>query len=665
MMTFGKFTYPFRYSPAPEVKEAASRVMAHIDASPRLREIFSEGKMLGVLTVAVDNTVSGKAPAFRQSDNSNDTWPDGQGSKLAGRQEQHHDCVDRELPYRLTDDELPHKLPDGNLLQHDDALPRKLPDGNLMHRLTAEGESHRLPDAGLLHKLPDGTAYLVAFSGNVGGANLIDGFVPPVFDLLDPEGHFKAEEKRITEINREISLLSERRISPDAYHGNGVTVAGNSIINDDAAAESPGTGSGADKERRNDIDAPASSGNSQVYRTGREDNRNGIEERVHRLKEERKRMSDNLQKWIFSRYVVRNGKGEERNILDIFADHGLVPPGGTGDCAAPKLLQYAFTHGLRPLAMGEFWYPGGEFRPSCSSKCGPLLRWMLKGVDVDNPYEFDNDTVPEILWEDDSLMVVNKPAGMLCTPGKDGQTSLIERLPQPAYSVHRLDMDTSGVLIVARTLRAQATLQRQFEERKVGKTYVALVENRAGLHPGDTGTVSLPLRPDIDDRPRQIVDFEHGREAVTDYTVLDILTPDGKPDNVPAGNAGDPSRFTGPFPFREPMSPASPTGTDTGSSSYRTPDKKDCKAKPDNGTGPDSRPELALMEFRPFTGRTHQLRVHAATGLGCPIFGDLLYGGGWHRRMCLHAARISFDHPLTGERLTFTVRTGSRITASR
>ena len=217
-MTFGKFTYPFRYSPVPEVKEAASRVMAHIDASPRLREIFSEGKMLGVLTVAVDDTVSGKVPAFRQSDNSNDTWP----------------------------------------------------DGNLMHRLTAEGESHRLPDAGLLHRLPDGTAYLVAFSGNVGGANLIDGFVPPIFDLLDPEGHFKAEEKRITDINREISLLSEGRISPDAYHGN------------------------------------------------------GPEDRIRRLKEERKRMSDNLQKWIFSRYVVRNGKGEERNILDIFADHAIA-----------------------------------------------------------------------------------------------------------------------------------------------------------------------------------------------------------------------------------------------------------------------------------------------------------------------------------------------------
>ena len=626
-MTFGKFTYPFRYSPVPEVKEAASRVMAHIDASPRLREIFSEGKMLGVLTVAADGMDSGMTPLSRQAGNANDSGTDGQGSELAGRQEQHHDCADRELPYRLTDDELPHKLPDGNLMQHDDALPRKLPDGNLMHRLTAEGESHRLPDAGLLHRLPDGTAYLVAFSGNVGGANLIDGFVPPIFDLLDPEGHFKAEEKRITDINREISLLSEGRISPDAYHGN------------------------------------------------------GTEDRIRRLKEERKRMSDNLQKWIFSRYVVRNGKGEERNILDIFADHGLVPPGGTGDCAAPKLLQYAFTHGLRPLAMGEFWYPGGEFRPSCSSKCGPLLRWMLKGVDVDNPYEFDDDTVPEILWEDDSLMIVDKPAGMLCAPGKDGQTSLIERLPQPAYSVHRLDMDTSGVLIVARTLRAQATLQRQFEERKVEKTYVAIVENKAGLHPGDTGTISLPLRPDIDDRPRQIVDFEHGREAVTDYTVLDILTPDGKPDNVPAGNAGDPSRFTGPFPFREPMSPASPTGTDTDASGYgisgemdsRTeldsgerPDsseRSDCtaagsKAKPDNGTGSDSGPELALVEFRPFTGRTHQIRVHAAAGLGCPIFGDLLYGGGWYRRMCLHAARISFDHPLTGERLTFTVPPG-------
>ena len=393
--------------------------------------------------------------------------------------------------------------------------------------------------------------------------------------------------------------------------------------------------------------------------------------------------------------------------------------------------------------MGEFWYGGpagteslripenirngngkkkGEFYPSCSSKCGPLLRWMLKGTDVDNPYGFDDGTVPEILWEDGSLMVVCKPAGMLCAPGKDGQKSMIERLPGPAYSVHRLDMDTSGVVIVAKSLRAQATLQRQFEERKVDKTYVAVVENRTGLHQGDTGTISLPLRPDIDDRPRQIVDFVHGREAVTDYTVLDILTPDniqypdsvlhvgtdgiqqmrademheGKPDiepdadtdiygrkldNVPVGDAGDPSRFTGPFPFREPMSPASPTGTDTDASGYgisgemdsRTeldsgerPDsseRSDCtaagsKAKPDNGTGSDSGPELALVEFRPFTGRTHQIRVHAAAGLGCPIFGDLLYGGGWYRRMCLHAQSISFLHPITGERMTFTVPPG-------
>ena len=218
------------------------------------------------------------------------------------------------------------------------------------------------------------------------------------------------------------------------------------------------------------------------------------------------------------------------------------------------------------------------------------------------------------------------------------------------------------------------------------------------------------------------MDFVHGREAVTDYTVLDILTPDniqypdsvlhvgsdgiqqmrademheGKPviepdadtdiygrklDNVPVGDAGDPSRFTGPFPFREPMSPASPTGTDTDASGYGisgemdrwteldSGERPDCserpdgtaagsKAKPDNGTGSDSRPELALVEFRPFTGRTHQIRVHAAAGLGCPIFGDLLYGGGWYRRMCLHAQSISFLHPITGERMTFTVPPG-------
>ena len=219
---------------------------------------------------------------------------------------------------------------------------------------------------------------------------------------------------------------------------------------------------------------------------------------------------------------------------------------------------------------------------------------MLTGLDTDNPYAFDDSTVPEILWEDESLMVVSKPAGMLCVPGKDGQKSLVERLPQPCLSVHRLDMDTSGVLLAAKTLRAQSSLQKQFEDRQTGKIYVAVVDNRSGLSEGDSGTIDLPIRPDINDRPRQIVDRKYGKEAVTDYRV----------------------------------------------------------------TAVSSDRELAVVEFRPLTGRTHQIRVHSALGLGCPVAGDLLYGGSYRRRLYLHAESIRFRHPITGEGMEFSIPSG-------
>ena len=385
-------------------------------------------------------------------------------------------------------------------------------------------------------------SFLYGFSGLAGGRSRVKGFVPPIFDLTDPEGYFKREEAGISELNRQIIAI--------------------------------------------DGDIP---------------------ERAA-LKAERKARSTALQEWLFKQYVVLNALGEKKSILDIFAERGLVPPGGTGDCAAPKLLQYAYSHGLKPLAMGEFWYGAsperevrrqGCFYPSCTGKCGPLLAFMLQGLDVEpNPLEQDFPASEEdfsILYEDEDIIVADKPSGMLAVPGRTLKVSLQERLQRrcgPGTDIracHRLDMDTSGLIVFAKGTDNLAILQQQFERHEVEKSYVAKLT--AGREPlMAAGRISLPLLLDFDDRPRQMVDFEEGKQAVTDWELLRMM-PDG----------------------------------------------------------------CALVRFTPLTGRTHQLRVHAAhpLGLGRPIAGDRLYGGG-PGRLCLHAATLSFAHPRTGERLSFT-----------
>ena len=330
--------------------------------------------------------------------------------------------------------------------------------------------------------------------------------------------------------------------------------------------------------------------------------------------------SRRLQEWLFKQYEVLNGLGERSNVADIFAARGLVPPGGTGDCAGPKLLHYAFSHRLRPIAMGEFWYgrqPAGELRrqgsfyPSCTGKCGPLLEWMMQGLDVD-PDPLGSDSLwalgePTILYEDEWLVVADKPSGMLAVPGRTNKKCLQEWLQRCCgcgiLACHRLDMDTSGLMVFAKNAEVQAAIQRQFEEREVRKSYLARLcpagtpaagdEAAPALHEGDTGTIRLPLYPDYYDRPRQMVDFEKGKMAVTQYEVLRLL-PDGSAD----------------------------------------------------------------VRFTPLTGRTHQLRVHAAhrSGLGRPIAGDRLYGGQSVRttRLMLHADTLAFRHPVTFSRLSFS-----------
>ena len=326
------------------------------------------------------------------------------------------------------------------------------------------------------------------------------------------------------------------------------------------------------------------------------------------LEQERKERSIALQKKIFEHFIFLNARGEEKSLLEIFG--GVIPPAGAGECAAPRLLQYAYRHGFRPISMGEFWMGAPtanrqslQFYPSCKGKCAPILGFMLQGLNVEeaafhSTYGCDvlpDNFIPEILYEDEYILAVNKPAGILSQPGKDPQEkNLLQLLENKMYSdncelsslsklyiVYRLDMHTSGVLLIAKTEEVYKLLQRQFEGRAVEKTYVAVLDGELKV---SSGTISLPLIPDYENRPLQKVDFENGKEAITKFEVKGIK--EGK----------------------------------------------------------------TYIEFHPVTGRTHQLRVHSASqsGLNAPIVGDLLYGKPAQRLM-LHAHKVRFEHPFNGQ----------------
>lgn len=327
----------------------------------------------------------------------------------------------------------------------------------------------------------------------------------------------------------------------------------------------------------------------------------------HRDSKRESEHSAQLQDWLFSNYIVHNAKGQSKSIKEIFAELGLTPPGGTGECAAPKMLEEAYRLGLTPLKMGEFWYgesprsgeirEHGRFYPSCTGKCGPLLSWMMQGLEVDpNPLRVSipQDRI-EIIAIDPDFIVVNKPSGMLCVPGKTGEKSLLEVLQkdfETLLEVHRLDMDTSGVIVYARNPDTQRELRRQFEARETQKSYVAhLCPGAKRWKNGFKGTIALPIGFDYYDRPRQMIDRQNGKPAITRFEVLAVF-PDGSLD----------------------------------------------------------------VRFFPQTGRTHQLRVHAASaeGLAHPIQGDKLYGSSDGGRLMLHAESLCFTHPRTGERVSFS-----------
>ena len=467
----------------------------------------------------------------------------------------------------------------------------------------------------------DDIGFIAAFSGNVGGRSNILGFVPPIFDLMDPSGHFKTREAEITELNRKIASIEdsgdlsqlkeaiakamaakEEEIAKQKAH-----MAISKRERDEARSEM------SDPARLDALLKESMFEKAELKRIRiRWDNEikklqneaETIISGINEMKARRAAMSDELQKWIFRQYIVHDFTGSQSSIEDIFAAEGLIPPGGTGECAAPKLLEYAYENRLRPIAMGEFWYGAspktavrthGRFYPSCTSKCGPLLRFMLNGILIKEDPSADGSL--EIIYEDNEVVAVEKPSGMPSVPGLDGRLSAYEilcRSYEELHTVHRLDMDTSGIILFAKTEDAAKDIRHQFEQHTVKKTYHARLSPAAEgmkLKPGDQGEISLPLSADYDERPRQKVDMAQGKPALTSYEVT---------------------------------------------------------AANDDGT--------IDIAFHPHTGRTHQLRVHSAhsMGLGHPIIGDMLYGGLPATHLHLHAWCITFIHPSTHAGITLT-----------
>ncbi len=465
--------------------------------------------------------------------------------------------------------------------------------------------------------------YLAAFSGILAGSNMHPFFVPPVYDLLHPEGFFKLEEEQISQLNRRICQLE----ADGDYHR---TLAQLSALEQEAAhtldeARRQMKAAKAARDARRAQSALTPDEKNALIRESQFQKaeykrlehawketlaqaRNTVEKHqatIDRLKTERKTRSAALQQRLFEQFQMLNARGERKDLCAIFAETvHKIPPAGAGECAAPKLLQQAYLHGWKPLAMAEFWWGAshktevrhhGHYYPACKGKCEPILGHMLQGLTVDeNPLTQNsrNQQVLETVYEDKWLVVVCKPAGMLSVPGKEQTPSACDLLRRryPGADgplvVHRLDMDTSGLLLAAKTKRVHQHLQAQFKNRQIQKEYVALLN---GIVPQGEGDIDLPLRPDHLDRPRQVVDTKHGKPAHTHYRVLE------------------------------------------------------------HGNG------QTRILFEPHTGRTHQLRVHAAhpLGLHCPITGDRLYGQPADR-LYLHAETLEFTHPITGQRLRIT-----------
>lgn len=451
--------------------------------------------------------------------------------------------------------------------------------------------------------------FIAAFSGMLSGSYYHDRFTPPIFSI-EQSASYKDGQDKLRAITSSIEHLASSEELLSAVEA--LDIAKSHLQEQELIwREEYREGKRLRAERRAAAQAEqiaqlAAESSSQKRRIKEQraewliiieklkQQKEFFESQIRELKSERAATSLTSQRAIFEEFVIHNAKGEARSLRSIFdaATHQL-PPSGSGECAAPKMLEYAYQHNLTPLAMGEFWLGpspiseprhAGEFYTSCSGKCAPILGFMLEGLSVEQR-EVESPQDPVVLFEDEHIILFDKPSGMLSVRGKSARPSLDEYMPN-LHTVHRLDMDTSGVIIFAKSAQVKVALQRQFEERSSKKCYIALCQGEVSPLEGE---ISLPLRPDIEDRPRQVVDYEYGKYAQTRYRVIECV--DG----------------------------------------------------------------VSRVEFLPVTGRTHQLRVHAAhkSGLSAPIVGDRLYGR-HSRRLCLHAQSLSFIHPTTLEELTIT-----------
>ena len=461
------------------------------------------------------------------------------------------------------------------ILSHPEWLPL-LQEGKMFGVLVVEKKHEDVKD-GKMRKAVE-LGFLAAYSGQVDILEGEDYFVPPVFDYLQPDGYFKNEENEISRINQNICILE-----------NGI-YSDNSVYNEHIV------------------------------------NR-GIYPDIASLKLERKSRSQALQRWLFSHFVMLNANGEKRNLLDIFSETPLkFPPSGAGECCAPKLLQYAYLHNLRPVRIAEFWWgdsPRKEIRhhlhfyPACRGRCLPILTFMMQGLDVEeDPQQTYGHGELRVVYEDENIIVVDKPSGMLSVPGKLSRMSVQSLLQQknPAvFLCHRLDMDTSGLIVAAKDELTYKHIQKQFLERTVKKRYRAIVipKDADRFHIGDKGTIDLPLASNYMERPCQIVDFENGKRAITEWRVETIINIQSLENNF--------------------------------------------QSSENNFQSSEINQEVSLLLI-PHTGRTHQLRVHCASplGLNSPIKGDPLYGQR-SDRLHLYAVYLEFTHPATGERMRFSL----------
>jgi len=496
-----------------------------------------------------------------------------------------------------------------------DRLRNELPE------LDQESKGHMF--GVLVVKSVDGIGYLSAYSGEVQTEFETIPFVPPIFEL--PKGDAFPEMVSINAISDEIEALEKN----DDYLRSRVEynrVKDEVVTNINAAKHAVKKAKSERQQKREEAsnlselergvlfeklakESAQAKGNFKRFFESEQQRLNKAlttvtahEVKINELKALRKTKSADLQDAIFKSYIFLNGKGETVDAKTLFTNFGLeAPPAGAGDCAAPKLFQYAFENEMRPIAMAEFWWGAsprgvirehGQFYPACRRKCEPILSFMLEGIpQKPNPLlqNLGAGKQLEIIYADEHLVVVNKPTGLLSVPGKHIQDSVASRIRElyPKATgpmvVHRLDQDTSGVMILALSKSAHKILQQQFLKRTIRKTYVAVLEK--AIH-GTTGEINLPLILDVNNRPIQMVDDQHGKPAKTIYRVVEKTT------------------------------------------------------------------ERTLIELHPVTGRSHQLRVHCAhkSGLHAPILGDDLYGTRADR-LHLHAEEVEFEHPMTKEKM--------------